>query len=218
MSGFEDDPTPPKGKFRPPTADERRTHAAQWDSSHKGVVRGEFDDEETSPIDLFDRDPKDAEERIIRHLRRDPKRLIEYVGKIAAKAQHLSTEFRRRVVHETSENQRQLEELRDLLNKPPNGALRHVEERVEEIEGTIKGVRAFSKWAIGGLITAVLGGATGIVATMQAKAKEEGARDERIITIQRDIIELKARLNNRSQRPGYDYDISPRPEPPKDSK
>lgn len=205
-------------KLRPPTTEDLRAHKAQWDSSHMAVVRGEFEeDEQTSPIDLFERDPKDAEEAVIRHLRRDPKRLIEYVGKIAGKAQQLQTEFRRRIVHETSENERQLGELRDLLSKPPNGAVARLQERVEKIEATVNGVRAFSKWAIGGLITAILGGATGIIATLQAKAKEEGALAERIITIQRDIIELKARLNNRT-RSGYDYDIAPRPEPPKDSK
>ena len=234
---FDEKPTPkPLGRA------ERQAFDAHYKSGAPSV-NGDYDHEDTSPIDLFDRSPRDAEEAIIRHLRRDPKRLIEYVGKIAARAQQLSTEFRRRVAHESSENQRQLEELRELLNKPPNGALTRVKEqvdglseavhelaeraeeieklvvRVESIESTIKGVRGFSKWAISGLITAVLGSAVGIIATLQARAKEEGAAAERSAQMRRDLDEIEERLNTqerRAPRRDYDYDIQPRHEPPKD--
>lgn len=211
-------------KTRGPSDSDRRMHAAQWDSSHKGVVRGEFEDEDsnTSPIDLFDRTPKDAEERIIRHLRNDPKRLIEYVGKIASKTEQLSKEFRRRVVHESSENQRQLDELRDLLNRPPNGAMTKLQDRAEKaeariaaLEGTIKSAKGTMWKAAATVAVTIAGSAVAIITSWQASAERAGAATERANNDRSRIDRLERISDERSRAPrrDYDYDIAPRPAP-----
>lgn len=229
MSDFDDESTPPKGKLmRPLTDSEREVFRAKYESGVP-VVNGDYEHEDTSPIDLFRREPKRSQ-NLVTELRRHPEKLIPFLGEFA---EWVHEKMRER----SSSEQSAMTELRELLSKPPNGATQRLQEqvtgleqaigelaermeevekfsgRLEPIEGTIKGVKGFSRWAISGLITAVLGSAVGIIATLQAKAEKDGALAERILTIQRDIIELKARLNSRQQRQDYDYDIAPRPAP-----
>ena len=243
---FDDTKTPPRGKQpgRPLTDSEREVFRIKYESGVPSV--GEYDHEDTSPIDLFRREPKRSKD-LVTELRRHPEKLIPFLGEFA---EWVHAKMRER----SSSEQKAVEELRELLSEPPNGATKRLqeqvtgleqamselaerlddaerraekaEEKLADINGTINGVRGFSKWAIGGLITAVLGGATGIIATLQAKAKEEGARDERDRAQQGSIDRLNriederaaADRSRRSPRRDYDYDIQPRQEPPKDSK
>lgn len=233
MSGFEDDPTPPKGRHRPLTDSEREVFRIKYESGVPSV--GEYDHDDTSPMDLFRREPKRSQ-GLVTELRRHPDKLIPFLGEFA---EWVHGKFR----EQSSSEQSAVAELRELLNKPPNGATKRLQEQVEglmtavselveraedaerraekaeerlaSVEGTITGVKGFSRWAIGGLITAVLGGATGIIATLQARAKEEGARDERDKNTRQDVTDLKAwrdsqRQDRQPPRRDYDYDITPR--------
>lgn len=243
MSDFDDDDkTPPRldrQPGRPLTDSEREVFRAKYESGVPSV--GDYDHEDTSPIDLFRREPKKSL-NLVTELRRHPEKLIPFLGEFA---EWVHAKMRER----SSSEQKAVEELRELLSKPPNGATKRLQEQVTgleqamselaerlddaerraekaedhlaDISGTIRGVKGFSKWAIGGLITAVLGGATGIIATLQARAKEEGARDERDKNTRQDVTDLKAwrdsqRQDRRPSRRDYDYDIQPRQEPPKD--
>lgn len=243
MSDFdEDSKTPPRldrQPGRPLTDSEREVFRVKYESGVPSV--GDYDHEDTSPIDLFRREPKRSL-NLVTELRRNPEKLIPFLGEFA---EWVHAKMRER----SSSEQMAVDELRELLSKPPNGATKRLQEqvnglmtavselaermdemeritpRLEATEATIKGVRGFSKWAIGGLITAILGGATGVIATLQAKAKEEGARDERDRAQQGSIDRLnriederaateRSRNDDRRRRGGYDYDIQPSKDKP----
>jgi hypothetical protein len=235
---FDDDAkTPEQGRMRPLTDSELEFFKVKYTS---GVpVIGEFDDrEDTSPIDLFDRAPRPAARDIVARLRQNPEKVIPFLGELA---EWVALKMRER----SSSEQSALTELRELLSKPPNGATKRLQEdvrglgeaigelaerldalerkhddvddRVKPVEATFASGRRFLKAAVIGLITTVLGSAVGIIATLQARAKEEGAADERSRNQQMRIERLERLSDERSNRGrrdyGYDHDIAPRPEP-----
>lgn len=100
--------------------------------------------------------------------------------------------------------------------------------RVDKIDDTIAAAKGHGWKAAGAIVLTLIGSAGAIVATLQGRAEREGMMAERVLTIQRDIAELKAGLAAlrteidaardrpaRAPRRDYDYDISPRPLPPK---
>jgi hypothetical protein len=234
---FDDDAkTPEQGRMRPLTDSELEFFKVKYTS---GVpVIGEFDDrEDTSPIDLFDRAPRPAARDIVARLRQNPEKVIPFLGELA---EWVALKMRER----SSSEQSALTELRELLSKPPNGATKRLQEesvghaeaigelaerldaverlaekigdRVAKIESTIEGVKGFS-WKVAlSIVTTVIASAAAVIATLQTKAERDGVMAERVLTIQRDIIELKAARNEPASRPprrDYDYDIAPRPAP-----
>lgn len=227
----DDDETWRKRQQRALTDSERQAFAAQWSSGVPSV--GDADRDDTSPIDLFERAPRGATTDIVAKLKRNPEKLIPFLGEFA---QWVVEKMRER----SSSEQSALAELRELLNKPPNGAVKRLEahvaglenavrelvDRIEEVErvasrvavveDTISSVKGHGWKAALAVVTALLGSAAAIIATLQAKAERDGIMTERVLTIQRDIAELKASRIGTDRRRDYDYDITPRPfQPPK---
>lgn len=96
------------------TEREREQHAARW-ASGVPVVAGAASTWE--PHQLIDQPPTEAELELMHQLRAmgdRPHRLAEFVAKLTLR---LSQQRR----DEISANEAMLQELRDLLNKPPNG-------------------------------------------------------------------------------------------------
>jgi hypothetical protein len=232
---FDDDKTPERAKRtpRPLTDSEREVFRVKYES---GVpVIGEFEaHEDTSPIDLFERAPRPAARDIVARLRQHPEKVVPFIGEFAEWVVL-------RLREQSSNEQSAVAELRDLLSKPPNGATKRLQEesaghaeaigeladrldsiekleaRIEAMEATFKSVRGFSRAAIIGLITTILGSAVGMIATWKSKVKEEGVAEERDRTQQTRIERLERLSDERSNRGrhDYDYDIAPRREPQK---
>lgn len=234
---FDDSKTPEQPRqMRPLTDSELEYFKLKYTGA--APVVGEFEDrEDTSPIDLFDRAPRPAARDIVARLRQHPEKVIPFVGELA---EWIALKMRER----SSSEQSALSELRELLSKPPNGTTKRLQEdvrghaeaiseltdrldavermaekigeRVAKIESTIEGVKGFS-WKVAlSIVTTVIASAAAIIATLQAKAERDGVMAERVLTIQRDIVELKAARNEPASRPArrdYDYDTTPRPAP-----
>lgn len=226
-----DDKKTPRGKgLRLPTDSERQAFAAQWASGVPAV--SDFEHEDTSPIDIFERAPRSASQDLVRKLRQNPERLIPFLGEFA---EWVVSRMRER----SSSEQSAMQELRELLSKPPNGATKRLEEqvkglelavselidelrvrddriedlerRVKPVEETIRSAKG-SGWKVALTVATTIGGsAIAVVATMQANAEKSGAMTERVLTIQRDITELKTWRYGQSGRRDYDFDITPRP-------
>lgn len=121
-----------------------------------------------------------------------------------------SAELERQVVQAIAESEKKLADMLDRLTA--------LERRVVPVEATIERAKG-SGWKVALTIaTTVAGSAVAVIATMNARAEKEGAMAERVLTIQRDITELKSwRYTHSDERPSrpprrdYDYDITPRP-------
>lgn len=229
MSDFDDDPTPPKGKHRPLTDSEREVFRIHYESGVPSV--GEFEEQDdTSPIDLFRREPKRSQ-GLVTELRRHPEKLIPFLGEFA---EWVTEKMRERSSSET----KAVEELRELLSKPPNGTVKRLEEqltgllvavdrlsdrmdeqerRIAPVEDTIKSVKGLGWKAALAVVTTIAGSAVALITSWQANAEKAGAAAERSANDRRRIERLE-RLSDERPRHGYgyDYDIAPRPAPLKD--
>lgn len=236
MSGFEDDPTPPKGRHRPLTDSEREVFRIKYESGVPSV--GEYDHDDTSPIDLFRREPKRSQ-GLVTELRRHPDKVIPFLGEFA---EWVHSKFR----EQSSSEQSAVAELRELLNKPPNGATKRLQEQVEglmtavselveraedaerraekaeerlaSVEGTIKSAKGMGWKAISAVVVTIAGSAVAIITSWQSNAEKAGAAAERSANDRLRIDRLERLSDDRPRTPrrDYDYDITPRPfVPPK---
>lgn len=238
MSNFDDDDkTPPRAKsLRPLTDSEREVFRVHYESGVPSV--GDYDHEDTSPIDLFRREPKRSKD-LVTELRRHPEKLIPFLGEFA---EWVHEKMRER----SSSEQKAVEELRELLSKPPNGTVKRLEEqvrglseaigelaermeqlerlaektdaRVTPIEDTFKSVKGKMWTAALSVVVTVAGSAVALITSWQANAEKAGAATERANNDRARIDRLE-RLSDerpRSPRRDYDYDIVPRPAPLKD--
>lgn len=237
----DDDKKTPRGKgLRVPTDSEREVFRAQW-ASGVPVVSDDFEHEDTSPIDIFERAPRSASQDLVRKLRQNPERLIPFLGEFA---EWVVTRMRER----SSSEQSAMQELRELLSKPPNGATKRLEEqvkgleqtvreliaelrakddriedlerRVAPVEETIKSAKGTMWKAAIAVVTTIAGSAVAIITTWQAGAEKAGAAAERSANDRMRIDRLERlsdeRLSDerpRAPRRDYDYDIAPRPAP-----
>lgn len=227
MSDFDDESTPPRGKHRPLTDSERQVFRAHYESGVPSVRQHE--DADTSPIDLFRRASYDTKHGIVEELRRDPKKLIPFLGEFVEWCVG-------RLREQSSSEQEARQELRELLSKPPNGETRRLKEQVAGLERTVselvEAIEAIQteraseaekareaekaatagKWkAIIAIVTTVLGSAGAVIATVQSASEEKGRAKAEAATMRRDIDELRAAKHE--NRHDYDWDIAPRPEP-----
>lgn len=143
MIDDDDSTTPPRGtKLRAITDSERQRFAMSGWKSGVPVVRDpdEPPEEDTSPIDLFDRGWSDVGRQIAARLRKKPTEIPEFIGEFAMWV-------RERLSGNTSENRAAVEELRQLLSKPPNGATAELKRRVDELERNAVMAASFTHWA-----------------------------------------------------------------------
>lgn len=228
MSEFDDDSkTPQRKSFRPLTDSERQVFRAHYESGVPSVRQHE--DADTSPIDLFRRASYDTKHGIVEELRRDPKKLIPFVGEFVEWCVG-------RLREQSSSEQEARNELRELLSKPPNGETRRLQEQVKglertvsELSETIEAIQAereaeaekardaektatAGKWkAVLAIVTTLIGSAGAVIATLRNAAEDKGRMEERNATMRRDIDELRAA--KRTSPHDYDWDISPQREP-----
>lgn len=240
MSDFdEDSKTPPRldrQPGRPLTDSEREVFRVKYESGVPSV--GDYDHEDTSPIDLFRREPKRSL-NLVTELRRNPEKLIPFLGEFA---EWVHAKMRER----SSSEQKAVDELRELLSKPPNGAtkrlqeqvnglertvgelidelrarddrIKDIERRVTPIEDTFKSAKG-NMWKAALAVIATIGGsAVAIITSWQAGAEKAGAAAERANNDRARIDRLERLSDERPRAPrrDYDYDIVPRPAPLKD--
>lgn len=218
----EDDKTPP----RQPTPRPYRMSDAERDAARhrrtfvRGVpvVRPDPADEISEPIAMLLNGQLATEDYAqIEALRRSSEDVYALLMNLA-KAMHRhrdkersgSAELERQVIQAIAESEKKLA---DVLER-----LAALERRVVPVENTINSVKG-NGWKVALTIaTTIAGSAVAVIATMNAKAEKEGAMAERVLTIQRDITELKSwrythddQPRPRPPRRDYDYDITPRP-------
>lgn len=190
-------------KRRQMTADERalagleRRRAERRD--YPGVVAPDdpfSSDEITEPERVLGRDPTDVELEILRRLGipSDQPVTMRDLAKI------LSRDYRRDVEHSsgTKELGRQMEELRKILQTPPNSVTAELSDRVEDLERDAKAARIGAKKLKGVAWTAVIA-AVGSIGTAAVKlydrAKEDGETEIRLKLVERNIDKLERQVD-----------------------
>jgi len=192
-------------KRRQMTADERalagieRRRAEQRREYLAGTaIPEEFPaDEITAPERILGRDPSDVDLEILRRLGipYDQPATMRDLVKI------ISRDYKRDVEHTsgTKELGRQMDELRKLLETPPNAATAKLQDRVEDLERDAKGSRVAAKRLKGLAWTAILA-AVGSIGTAAVKlydrAKEEGETEIRLVHVERSIEKLEREMDH----------------------
>lgn len=176
-----DEKTPPRGL----TDSERQRFLKQY-ASGVPVVQGikpPWD-----PSEIFSEDLDDAELELWHQLRGtggDQHRVTKILVKLIWR-------LKRKLDDDQSGNEQMLGELRTLLDRPPNGRVAKIDERVKKIEETHAGAkRAGIKIGLA-VIGTLVGSATAIVATVQSSAERKGRQDEQIHQLQGGVAEIKA--------------------------
>lgn len=207
---FDDRPTPER--FTRFTDSER-------DVLHdKLAVVSEFEEREiTAPIDLFERPVRPTETEIVRMLRRDPARLAEYVAKIAVRGLERERE-------DSGAHRKALADLRELLDKPPDGRLKAALEDIADLRAqfgpvktTVEGAKRSAWKAVLAIVGTLVGSGGAIYAAMTARSEERGRLLEQVHGLQQSVERLERIYDesrrDRPPRRDYDYDIQPRREP-----
>lgn len=193
---------------------ERERHRRKW-ASGVPVVRPEPADEVTAPIELLLNGQLDVDDYAqVEALRRSADdvyvlmlNLARAISRHRDKEKSGQKEIEKQVVAAIDKQARQMADL--------SAQVADVAGRNASVEGTIKSVKGIGWKAAVAVVTALVGSAAAIIATLQAKAERDGIMIERVLTIQRDIAELKAARISTDHRRDYDYDITPRPLPQK---
>lgn len=222
MSDDEDEKTPPRQPTPRPyrMTDSERDAARHRRTFVRGVpvVRPDPADEITEPIAMLLNGQITADDYAqVEALRRSSDdvyvllmNLAKAMNRHRDKERSGSAELERQVVKAIGDSERKLA---DALER-----LAGLERRVIPVEDTIKSVKGHG-WKVALTIaTTIAGSAVAVIATLNARAEKEGAMAERVLTMQRDIVELKSwRYTHSDDRPArpqrrdYDYDITPRP-------
>lgn len=161
-------------------------------------------DDWSSPIDLYERAPNDAEAEIVKRLRRDSdvQKLMEYVGKLAHRIDKQRQD-------ERSGNEARANQLLELLNRPPNEVTVKLRSEVVALRGEISSLRGeitelhesnnslhrevdatkrfrkASLWALGLVATVALGGLGTAIKGLYDRGYGEGADAVRIQQLER---------------------------------
>lgn len=127
---FDDErPTPPERpalRFTDSERDVMRDRLA--------VVSSEYEEREiTAPVDLFERPVRPTENELVRMLRRNPGQLAEFVAKVAAR-------IHERERSDSDANRKALAEVRELLDRPPDGRVKELMVRVDALAGRVAGL------------------------------------------------------------------------------
>jgi hypothetical protein len=197
----DDEKTPPRG----PSDSERQAFATRW------PVR-EMEPHDTSPIDLLDRPVAHDDERdLVLRLQGNPRKLAEYVGKLSTRVMKIRRD-------DSSENRRAVDELRELLNKPPNGAMARLQsdvsglsraieeigERLHTIEtdtatetevADLRREHGFAKW-IGRTVLAIVGALIVYVGSgILARVERDGETTIRLKHLEESIDHLQRQID-----------------------
>lgn len=185
-SDDDDAKTPPRG--RRITDSERHRHAQRY-ALGVPVVRGmevpptQYEENDwTGPIALADRPSRIPERELERRLRSDPSMLSAYVAKLA----HQLEKLRRRDDSSGKIFAEQLDQLRDLLARPPNGAVSELQDDVKDLQRFVGAQRRALKW--------FAGIAGGLVITVATLIYTLGGKAERQQQLERTVEKLENRL------------------------
>jgi len=215
--GHGDDDTPelrPPGKRRPVSimsdtqratigSEHRRAEAAGLDSESRRARRsaaipvpvgvpdsGEFDaqstDEITSPIELIDDEPNEEDREVIQRSKRDSgsPALVEDLAKLV---RHFNKHLLKLKSDEKSNNTQRSNQILELLNRPPDEAVRKLVTRIEAVERLIRTFRIVLFLVVGG------SGGYGLVIAQRLwdRAESEGESAVRLKHVEQDIDQLR---------------------------
>jgi hypothetical protein len=112
-----------------------------------------------------------------------------YVGQMKSLKliRQLRGELRRLTTEERSNNQARADQLLELLNRPPDAALREaidpLADRIKELESSYKTAR----WVLGTILTLALGSLMTGIGVLWTRAEHEGETNVRIERLQSDV-------------------------------
>lgn len=209
---------------------EREQHAARWASGIPAVAgtSGTWE-----PRELMESPPTDAELELMHQLRAvadRPHRLAEFVARLTLK---MSAQRR----DEISANEAMLQELRDLLNRPPNGRVGELtklvqqlahqisehgrqavgfESRLDELEMIPKAINRRAWNTVFAIIGTILVSAAAIYGAIISKGEERGRQLEQMEMIRWRLDRLDGQP--RHDEPATRWLVPPQPPQSKDSK
>lgn len=195
---FEDQVTPGRGGTPVPATvvdvpsgltDSQRDWFAQRLASQVPVVHTH---PTPPPHALLARTTTHDELELLRHFRLagDSTALAEFAVKLYAELRKIRHDLNAKIESDSSANERDMEALRALLSKPPNGRHAELQKRVESLERVdttadarlkhLEGDAKFARRAAQGVIVFVLVSAGGFLWWFQQRAEAAGAEKQRL--------------------------------------
>jgi len=144
------------------------------------------------PHALLARTTTHDELELLRHFRLagDSTALAEFAVKLYAELRKIRHDLNAKIESDSSQNERDMEALRALLSKPPNGRMAALQDRVASLEKVdttadarlkqLEGDAKFARRAAQGVIVFVLVSAGGFLWWFQQRAEAAGAERQRL--------------------------------------